>query len=543
MTRGGSVVQFRRILVLLLLLVFLTSLAYASESPRLVVIIVIDQMRADHLERYSREYSSGFKRLLSEGVFYSNANLGYAGTATAPGHATLSTGVYPWKSGIVGNSYVDRATNRRVYSVEDSTALMVEGEGGKMSPRNLKVTAFADWLKVASPKSRVVSISYKDRPAVLMAGKKSSLAFWYDRSTGHMVTSSYYAKTLPEWVKVFNARNWIENNLPSAWTKLKPDSIYDRYGPDNLEGEAPWSGSTSFPHSFDPDKKPGQSFNSPFGNSMLLDFAREALRGEKLGGRGVTDLLCISLSSTDLIGSMFGPNSHEVIDNLIRLDLALGSFLTDLASVCGRDRLLVVLTGDHGVMPLPEYLTSVEHRFARRVDNRKEIRQKLTRLDSLLRLELKVNEPIIGEGTLNYDAARSKGFGGKKLEQRVREVLVSVDGVADVIFRTELADPKTPQRPYLEAYRHSYYSSRSPDFYIRACEYCLVTESKVGTSHGSPYAYDTRVPIVFWGPRYDVRKVNRAVHTVDIAPTLAKLLHLSSPRNLDGRVLKELDSR
>jgi predicted AlkP superfamily pyrophosphatase or phosphodiesterase len=522
---------------------FCVSISYACESPRLIVIIVIDQMRADHLERYSREYTSGFKRLLSEGIFYSNADLGYAMTATAPGHATLSTGVYPWKSGIVGNSYVERETNRRVYSVEDSTVLTVDGEGGKMSPRNLKVTAFADWLKVASPQSKVVSISYKDRPAVLMGGKKSDFAFWYDRATGHMVTSSYYTKSLPEWVKVFNAGNWIQKNIPPVWAKLKPDSIYERYGPDNLEGESPWSGSTGFPHPFNPDKKPSQAFNSPFGNSMLLDFAREALRCEKLGGRDVTDLLCISLSTTDLIGSLFGPNSHEMIDNLLRLDLALDSFLGDLASACGRDRLLVVMTGDHGVLPLPEYLTAVEHRFARRVDNRKEIRQKLAQLDSLLRLELKVTEPVINEGFLNYVAAKNAGYDSKKLEQRMREVLMSVDGVADVVFRTELIDPKTPQRPYLEAYRHSYYASRSPDFYIRNCEYCLVTASRVGTSHGSPYAYDTRVPIVFWGPRYDARKVDRVVHTVDIAPTLAKMLHLAPPSDLDGKVLKELDQR
>jgi predicted AlkP superfamily pyrophosphatase or phosphodiesterase len=515
----------------------------ASESPRLIVLIVIDQMRADHLERYSREYTAGFKRLLGEGMLFPNAELGYAVTATASGHASLSTGVYPSKSGIVGNSYVDRTTNRKVYSVEDSTVLMVDGEGGKMSPHNLKTTAFADWLKAASPHSKVISISYKDRSAVLMGGRKPTYAFWYDRASGHMVTSSYYTKTLPEWAKAFNAENWVEKNLPPIWVKLKPDSVYERYGPDNLEGESLWSGSTGFPHPFKPDKKVGEAFNSPFGNSMLLDFAREALRNEKLGKRDVTDLLCISLSSTDLIGSPFGPNSHEVIDNLLRLDLELDSFLTDLASACGRDRLLVVLTGDHGVMPLPEYLTTVERGFARRIDNGTEIKQKLERLDSLLRIELHVTEPIVGNGFINYAVVKNTGSDVRELEQRLRKVLMGVDGVADIVFRTELLDPKTAQRPYLEAYRRSFFSSRSPDFYIRDCEYCLATKSKVGTSHGSPYAYDTRVPIVFWGPTYDLRKVERVVHTVDIAPTLAKMLHLVTPEYLDGGVLKEVSQR
>ena len=358
-----------------------------------------------------------------------------------------------------------------------------------------------------------------------------------------MVTSLYYMKSLPVWLKAFNASNWVEQNLPPAWIKLKADSIYRRYGPDDIEGEFLWSASTTFPHPFQPGKTKTQLCDSPFGNSMLLDFAREALRNEKLGKRDVTDLLCISLSSTDLIGSLFGPNSHEMIDNLLRLDRELGLFLENLTSTIGREQLLVVLASDHGVLPLPEYLTTVERRFARRIDNGKEIKQKIAQLDSLLRIKLKVSEPIVEGGFINYVVAKKAGSDLQELERRVRKVLVGVDGVADIVFRTELLNPKTPQRPYLEAYQRSFFSSRSPDFYIRECEYCLVTESKVGTTHGSPYAYDTRVPIVFWGPYYDVRKVERTVHAVDVAPTLAKMLSLVAPKNLDGEVLKEVSQR
>lgn len=500
-------------------------------------------MRADHLERYSKEYSGGFKRLVSEGIWFSNASLGYANTSTAPGHASMATGCYPSKSGIVGNNYIDRKTNRRVYSVEDSSMAAVEGEGGARSPKNLLTTAIGDWLKAASPQSKVVSISYKDRPAVLMGGKKPNYAFWYDRANGHMVTSSYYANTLPEWARTFNASNWIERNLPPAWMKLKADSVYERYGPDSLQGESLWSGSTSFPHPFRTDRKAGQAFDSPYGNTMLLDFAREALRGEELGKRGVTDLLCISLSSTDNIGSSFGPNSHEMIDNLLRLDLALDSFMSELISAYGRDRLLIVLAGDHGVLPLPEYLTTVEHRFARRFNNGKEIQQNLTRLDSLLRLELKVTEPIVREGFINYAVLRKLDKDPRRVESQVRELLMNVDGVVDVYFGTELLDPKTLQRPYLEAYRRSFLPSRSPDFYIRNCEYCLVTDAKVGTSHGAPYPYDAHVPIIFWGAQYGNRKVDRPVHTVDIAPTLAKILKIKTPKDLDGAVLEEVGQR
>ena len=533
----------KHVLITLLSFFALVSFGRASKAPKLIVLISIDQMRADHLVRYAKEYSAGFKRLTTEGVWYSNADLGYANTSTAPGHATMATGVYPWKSGIVGNNFIDRKANRRVYSVEDSTAMPVEGEGGKRSPNNLLTTAVGDWLKAASTRSRVISISYKDRPAVLMGGKKADYAFWYDRTNGHMLTSSYYTNTLPEWAKGFNAGNWVERNLPAVWTKLKADSVYERYGPDAIEGEYLWDGSTSFPHAFTPAKKFGQAFDSPYGNTMLLDFAREALRGEELGKRGVTDLLCVSLSSTDIIGSMFGPSSHEMIDNLVRLDLAIGTFLTELASAYGRDNLLVLLVGDHGVMPLPEYVTTVEHKFARRFDNKKEVQQKLRQLDSLLRIELKISETVVKEGFINYPLMKEAGIDPRVIERRVRDVLVSVNGVADVYFCTELLDPKTPQRPFLEAYRHSLYPGRVPDFFIRDCENCLNTDAKTGTSHGSPYSYDARVPIVFWGAHHAAKKVDRPVHTVDIAPTLAKILNIQAPLGLDGVVLEEFGNK
>lgn len=530
------------ILAVLLAFVRVTTLS-AAESPRLVVFIVVDQMRADQLERYSTEYSGGFKRLLTEGIVFTNADLSYALTATAPGHATLFTGTYPWKNGIVGNSYFDRRLNRRVYSVQDSSVLTVEGEGGKMSPRNLMATTIGDWLKAASPRSKVISISIKDRPAILMGGKNADGAYWYDPSSGHMITSSYYMKTLPSWVKSFNETGWVEKNLPPAWQKLNADSIYERFGSDKFDGESLWGGSATFPHPFHPDKMKSQLADSPFGNTLLLDFAAEASHNEGLGKREVTDLLCVSLSSTDLVGTMFGPNSHEMIDNLFRLDRDLGKFLALLTSSLGRDRVLVVLASDHGVMPLPEYRINVEHRFALRIDGMKLVRQKLAQLDSVLGLEINVKGQVVGDGFINYEAAEKAGLDRQGIERRVRTALMEIDGVADVLYRTELLTPGTAERPYLEAYRKSSFSSRGPDFFVRPCEYCLATESSVGTSHGSPYSYDTRIPVVFWGQNLEPGKVQRGIRAVDIAPTLAKLLHLSPPNDLDGEALKEIDMR
>ncbi len=524
--------------LLLISLVPLT--AEANDPPRLVVFISIDQLRADHLERYRQLYTAGFQKMLSEGTAFSNAGLNYAVSSTGPGHATLGTGVYPWKSGIVSNNWTDRLTSRRVYCVEDSTARPVDGEGGGRSPRLLRATALGDWLQTASPRSKVISLSYKDRAAILMGGKQPTGAFWYDRKTGRMVTSSYYMSTIPAWARAFNDSQWVARHTPPAWTKLKGEEAYIPFGTDTFPGEEPWDGKTAFPHVFDPGTLTARVFDSPFGNTYLLDFARAALHGEKLGQRGDTDLLCVSLSATDNIGSSFGPNSHEMIDNLVRLDAALGEFMADLEALVRPEQLLVILSGDHGVMQLPEYLQRIERREARRFDNSKAIERELKQLDSLLRFECRAADRLIRKGMLNYDAARMAGLSDSVFERRIRTVLLAIDGVSDVYFRRELLDPATPPRPYLQSYRHSTQADRSPDFSIRDCENCLITSDSTGTSHGSPYAYDTTVPIVFWGQTIPAQRVDREVHTVDIAATLARLLGLEAPANLDGAVLPEI---
>jgi predicted AlkP superfamily pyrophosphatase or phosphodiesterase len=514
--------------------------APAAEKPRLVVFISIDQMRADFLDRYAREYTYGFKTLMSEGVVYANADLNYSGSATGPGHATLGTGVYPWKSGIVSNNYKERSTNARVYCVEDSTALPVEGEGGKRSPKKLLVTGLADWLRAASPSSRVVSLSFKDRAAILMGGKHPDYAFWYDDKSGHMVTSSYYAQHVPEWVKKFNAAEWYAQLTPPSWTKFRSEEVYSAYGPDNLPGEKPWHGSIVFPYPLSSKKRAEQISETPYGNALLLEFARTAIKGEALGQRGVTDLLCVSLTTTDKIGHGFGPNSHEMIDNLLRLDQDLGTFLLDLEAAIGREHLIVVLSADHGSTQLPEYRTNVEHRFARRFDNHIEIARALGLLDSLLRSEFRTQERIVGEGFVNYAAAKVAGMDERTIEKRIREALVHVDGVEDVYFLREMLDANTPDRPYLERFRHSTIAERSADFAIRRCEFCLITSDSTGSSHGSPYVYDTHVPMVFWGWQLPARKIDRTVHTVDIAATLARLLGAQAPGNIDGVLLEEV---
>jgi predicted AlkP superfamily pyrophosphatase or phosphodiesterase len=354
-----------------------------------------------------------------------------------------------------------------------------------------------------------------------------------------MVTSDYYTRDVPEWVKSFNGKDWIQQNVPESWTRLRPESVYARYGPDELEGEMKWGGSTAFPHRFQDDKKREQIVTSPYGDLMTLDFAREAVRSEKLGQRGVTDLLLISLSCTDYVGHAFGPNSQEMADQMIRLDRSLGSFIADMEKRLGRGSILVALSADHAVLPLPEYLTTLQHKPGRRILPQNEINPKIEEFDRTLRREFGTTEHIIqSDAFLNYAAAAN--VDSVALEHRVREGLLKIDGVADVYFRRELMNGKNPDRPYLGKYQRGYFPPRGKDFLIRPCEYCLITSSATGTSHGSPYRYDTHVPMVFWGKGIKSGKVSREVHTVDIAPTIARYLDIPYPPIVDGTPLREI---
>jgi len=534
--------DMKRLVALVVGLILFTVVSLgAAQRPKLVIYITIDQMKAEYLDRFRNEFIGGFKRLATEGTVFTNADLNYAPSETGPGHATLGTGTYPRKSGILANRWLDPKTRKDVYSVEDSTAEKIDGEGGGMSPKNLLVTALGDWLKRASPDSKVIGASIKDRPPILTGGQHPDFAFWYDRRSGHMVTSGYYTRSIPEWVKSFNTKNWIQQNVPEAWTKLFPESVYTQFGPDELAGEMKWGGSTAFPHRFQANSKKDQFLTSPYGDMMILDFAREAVRSEKLGQRGVVDLLLISLSCTDYIGSAFGPNSHEMMDQIIRLDRSVGSFISDMEKVVGRGNLLVVLSADHAVQPLPEFRTTLEHKFGRRILLQRDINPKVEELDQTMQREFNTTERIIQlNAFLNYAAAASANVDSVALEHRVKEGLLKIDGIADVYFRRELMNGKNPDRPYLGKYQRGYFPPRGKDFLIRPCEYWLITSSATGTSHGSPYRYDTHVPMVFWGKGIKSGKVSREVNTVDIAPTIAQYLGLSYPATVDGKPLREI---
>lgn len=527
----------------LLLFLAATSCSLGVENPTLLLFISIDQMRADYLERFADQYTGAFRRLNNEGIVYLNADLNYAKSVTGAGHATLSTGAYPQTHGIPSNEWIDPLTRKSVYCVEDKSAGPVNGEGGGFSPRNLKVPAIGDWLKSISPASKSITVSGKDRAAILMGGLHATYSFWFDKKSGHMVTSDYYTKSLPDWVTSFNRSNWIEKNVPDAWTKLFPDSVYDPYGPDEFEAEVQWGDNTSFPHLFQRGKKKDRVMTSPFGDLHVLAFTREALYAERLGQRGVIDYLSIDLSSTDYIGHDYGPDSHEIHDHLLRLDRALGDLLDEIFKVLGQKKVLIALCADHGVMPLPEYLTQHKKEFARRINPPTEVRPRIEELGRALQREWNVTGPLIQQNAfLDYASAMTAGIDSLRLERRIREELLKIESIADVFFRRELLNAHTPHRPYIDKYRRSYYAPLGEDFIIQYCEGCLLSSRSTGTSHGSPYRYDTHVAMVLWGAQLKAARVHRPVNTVDIAPTMAKLLGIPSPSWVEGNVLKEISN-
>jgi predicted AlkP superfamily pyrophosphatase or phosphodiesterase len=527
----------KKILALLSVIALAVS---AAPPPKLVVFISVDQMRQDYFERYGYLFTEGLHTLYSKGVVYSNADLNYASSETGPGHATLGTGNYPAKNGIIGNEWIDPVTKNTIYCVEDSSAKPVDGEGGGFSPRNLVAPAIGDWLKQRSKNSKVVSVSSKDRAAILMGGWKADRVFWYGRKRGSMVTSDYYMKTLPDWAKTFNASGWIEKNIPDAWTKSMPESEYLKIGPDEFAAEQKWGDDTSFPHQFTTGKKHEQMMGTPYGDRYLVDFSLAAVTGEKLGKRGVTDVLCLSLSNCDYVGHSYGPDSHELLDLLVNLDKSLGHLFSELDALVGKDNYVVALSADHAVCPLPEFNAQYRGIPAKRYLYNTDIKPKLDSLANLLKYELNTSEDVIIKNSfINYIFAMNNGWDSLQLQKEIAQGLKDMEAFVDVYFRYEMVGSAPSDKPYMQKYRNSYYAPRGEDFQYRIRENCIISSRPTGTTHGSPYPYDTHVPLIIWRNGIKAQHVNRAVASADAAPTLAKIAGIVTPKNLDGKPLKE----
>ena len=497
-----------------------------APRPRLVLVITVDQLRPDYFDRYRSQLTGGLGRLLRQGAYFADAYQDHAVTETAPGHSTILSGRWPAHTGIISN----------VIGVSDSTAPLLEVPGPGASPARFRGTAFFDWLQAAEPSARVLSVSRKDRGAILPVGRAKQQVYWYQG--GSFTTSRYYANALPAWVRAFNARRIPFRAAGRAWTLLLPASAYAE--PDSMPYENLGHDFT-FPHELPADSAAAAAayVAVPSMDSLTLAFALEGVRALGLGPRGGTDLLAVSLSTTDAIGHAFGPDSREIHDQVVRLDRYLAWFLEQLFVRYGPENVLVVLTADHGVTPFPER-------------SRRELRRDATRVfaDTLIRaVNASLDARIGGGDWLGFDtgmvlapdraALAAKGIDVDSVVADVKQRLRALPGVARVDRPAELVDRDTSD-PVVRRWRHQIPPDGGVELVVTLKPYSIWTYENLPIAmHGQPTDLDAHVPLILWG-----RGVRRGVYetrvaTVDIAPTLASLLQLTPAEPLDGHPLTE----
>ena len=515
-----------------------TSPIDAGMSAKLVVIIVIDQWSYNLFEQYQPYYQYGFKRLWEEGVVYTQALQDHAATYTGPGHSVIATGVYPNKTGIVGNEFYVHGLEREFYCVEDPSVDIINGGIKKnyaygVSPIHLKAKTLGELLKQRYPASQSFSISGKDRSAVLMAGTDSDGVFWYDKKTGGFSSSTYYTKALPSFMKDFNQQQPINNYLNSEWLKSTQQLDYKKITrEDSFIGE---DEKLDFPHPLKPKNGKANSWfydkfrDTPFFDEYTLLAAKQLIDSQHLGENQTPDLLTLSLSATDYIGHNWGPYSQEMFDNLIRLDKNLGEFMEYLEQRVGKDQLLMVFTSDHGVAPLPEHQTQ-KGKEAKRV-TLLELTYSVKRVLDELQKEWQLDEPVVAFKSGTYP------FYHKDLTEEQKDSVLArlkeIDFIEEVVDYTRL--DKMQNASLRQDFSRINYRGHVADLGFVFKEGYLVNLTS-GTTHGSVHWYDKHVPIVFMGKAFSAQKHPQAVSTVDIAPTLARLLNINY-QDFDGRDL------
>jgi len=509
--------------------------------PKLVVGIIVDQMRYDFLFRYWDKYSTtGFRRMIEEGYLCRNVHYDYIPTYTGPGHASVYTGTPPSVHGIVSNDWFDRGAGKTIYCVSDTTVKGVGGTG-KMSPRNLCTTTIPDELRLASKmKSKVVGIALKDRGAILPAGHSANAAYWIDTS-GNWVSSSYYMLNLPAWVKDFNKRNLQTEYLSQPWKTALPIEQYTESTSDNNTFEEPYLTELKpvFPHNLPAIRKadPDLLKRTPFGNTMTKEFALATIKGEELGHSGETDFLCISFSSTDYVGHQFGIDAIETEDTYLRLDLDLSELFMFLDKWVGKDNLLVFLTSDHGAAHNSEYLKA-QKIPAGVIDGQKLNKQLTALLDTLYGKGKYINAMSSHAIYLNNNELVEKNINRKAIEETIKAFLLSTSGIADVSTAEDLltGPENQSQRTMLRAGMNP---SRAADIYFTLKPQWM-DYNLTGTTHGSGYDYDTHVPLLFWGGKIPNGNSEEYHSITDIAPTVCTYLNISYPSGCTGKIITEM---
>ena len=598
-------------------------MAEAAEPPKLVVAILVDQLRYDYLERFHDQFpEGGFRLLTDQGAFMTFARYNYAPTITAPGHASVFSGAPPSMHGIIGNDWFDKRAKKSIYCCADTT---VNGVGttkssGKMSPRNFIGANFADQLRLQY-RTKVVGISMKDRGAILPAGKKPSGAFWFEGSSGNFITSTYYMNDLPAWVKAFNDRKIAASFIGKKWERLLPEDQYER--PDTLPGEGNLAGekTPTFPHIVaKPDKaptkvvaedepgdpgttsvpattvsgagtttpaatsstastspgtpstattsggtasttkptatssivKPGdkqsaaataatvkESYDNiiptPYSNQLLAEFARAAIEGEHLGEGKGPDLLTVSFSAVDACGHKFGPYSQEVQDTVLRLDRELAGFFAYLDKKVGLKNVVITLTADHGVAPTPEFAAQ-EGLGGQRVDEAVLVGDLVAKLGEQFGSGGILLQKRIFDGHIyfNHDLLRSLKIAPNDVVNFIREWAFNTGKFQAVYSREQLLDGRAPGL-IGERIVNGYNAERSGDAVLIYKPFTINWGGKTGTTHGSPYSFDTHVPVLFYGAPFKAGRYPDEFYITDFVPTLSAALHMSPPPTAIGK--------
>ncbi len=487
--------------------------AQPRTKPKLVVAIVVDQFRYDYLTRFRAGYNGGIDQLLTKGAVFTDAHYIHFPTVTAVGHSTVLTGAPPSYSGIIANEWYDRPTAANVSSVSDKTLKSLGANVEASSPRRLLVSTVGDELRIVTDQAKVVGISLKDRAAILPAGRMATGAYWLDNKSGNFISSTWYFPDLPGWAKDFNATRPADKYAGTDWMGTKFEA-------------------------------PGEKLNaslaaSPWGNELIESFAEAAIQGEQLGKRGITDLLAVSFSSNDYVGHAQGPDSGEVKDMAFRTDLLFRKFFDYLDKQVGLANVLIVMTADHGVAPVPE--TSV----ARKMPGG---RFGAGTVEKTIQAAL---EQKYGTGTwvtgsfesmtyLNSQLIQEKKLDHAEVDRTAAQALMDLPHVMRVYTREQLMNGAVREDPAGLRVSNGFYPSRSGDLFVLLEPYWLFGGGTKGTSHGTTFDYDTHVPLIFMGPGIKPGKYYESVAVNDIAPTLAALLEVETPSGSIGRILHEM---
>lgn len=548
-SRSAPALTFAALLLALSLDAFAT--APKLSQPKLVVVLVVDGLPNDQVQRYRDQFGpGGFTRLLRQGASFSNAHQAHGVTVTAVGHAAILSGAYPYQHGVVGNNWIDPITRKPVYCTEDSAHTYL-GEVTKpadgTSPARLRVGTLGDEMRYASGnRAKVVAVSGKDRGAILLAGKTGT-AYMFMEKSGNFSSSTYYMASHPQWVQRYQATKPQDRYYGKSWVPLLPDSAYAQDADDALYAGVSGVGQrfrfTYYSESGTMDADYYSRLKAmPALDELTLDFARAAIEGENLGRNpaGVADLIGVSLSAHDYINHSFGPESKMSHDHLQRLDRLLADFFSYLDQRVGKDNFLVVLSADHGFPNTPEFAKTGQL-DAGRIDGDKltaALEQHLGATFNAGKLVAAVSLPSIH---LDYALAAKAGLRRDDVEQAAARFLLTQAGVADVFTRSQFENGAVPATRIGTLMQRAWHRQLSGDLMVVNKPYWYVSSNKSGTSHGSPYGYDTSVPLMLMGPQW-IRPgyFPQYAEVVDIAPTLAHLLRLRAPAASEGRVLAEV---